>query len=115
MIPILKTLRQLFGYCFVAYVLLDTPIGVFFLIQLPLIRYKYCFNTWYIIDVLLCHLLHGTGHQRTISGWTGQHAGQYKRYYYQAVVIDKLLELLGDGKHHCKRAFINEKQKGYVQ
>lgn len=115
MIPILKALRQLFGYCLVAYLLLNTPLGVFFLLQFLFIKkYKYAFYTWYALDVLICHICHGTGIKRTISGWTGQHMHKYKRYYYQAIVIDWLLELLGDGPNHSLRTFNNEKKQGFV-
>lgn len=115
MIPILKTLRQLLGYCLIAYTLLNTPLGVFFLALFPLIgRYEYCFNIWHTIDVLICSILHGT-HKRTISGWTGQHAQKYKRYYYQAKVIDFLAELAGDGLNHCHRAYLHELKKGLVK
>lgn len=116
MIPILKAFRQLLGYCLAAYALLNTPIGVFFLVQFPLIkRYDFCFNTWYIIDVLLCHICHGTGYQRTISGWTGQHMYKHKRYYYQACVIDFLASAVGDGPNHCYRAYLREKELGYIR
>ena len=114
MAALLKSVRQLLGYLIIGYLLLNTPIGVFFLAQFPLIgRFEYCFRTWLAIDVLLCTILHGTK-RRTISGWTGQHMDKYKRYYYQALVIDGLAKLVGDGEHHCKRAFLSEKQQGLV-
>ena len=115
MIHTLLTLRQLSGYCIVAYLLLNTPLGVFFLLQFPFIfKNKYCLGTWYVIDVMICHLCHGTGWKRTISGWTGQHMLTSKRYYYQSVVIDYLLDLLGDGENHCMRTYRSERKQGLV-
>lgn len=110
MIPILKALRQLLGYLFFAYVFLDTWLGVFFIIQFPFInKNTYCFFTWYILDIFACHVFHNTGSKRTISGWTGQHMHQYKRYYYVSVVID-----FGFGENHCINEYLSEKKKGYV-
>lgn len=108
--PIIKALRQLLGYVFFAYLLLDTPLGVFFLVQFFFInKYSYCFFTWYVLDIFACHVFHGTGSKRTISGWTGQHMHTHKRYYYQSRVID-----FGFGKNHCIKTFLGEKAKGYL-
>ena len=108
--PIIKALRQLLGYVFFAYLLLDTPLGVFFLVQFFFInKYSYCFFTWYVLDIFACHVFHGTGSKRTISGWTGQHMHKYRRYYYQAKAIDLIF-----GKDHCFKTFKSEHDKGYV-
>ena len=119
-IPILKSIRTLFSYV-LAVSFIFSPfipcgeyigyvVATFFLIQLPLIRqYDYCLSTWYIIDILACHCVHATGTKRTISGWTGQHMQKYKRYYYQAKVIDLIF-----GEGHCERELIKERNKGYV-
>jgi hypothetical protein len=110
MIPILKALRQLLGYAFFAYLLLDTPLGVFFLVQFLFIKkYPYCFYTWYVLDIFACHVFHSTGSKRTISGWTGQHMHKSRRYYYQAKVID-----FGFGKDHCFNTYLSELEKGNV-
>jgi hypothetical protein len=119
-IPLLKMLKNLTGYLFVAFFLFSpfVPYGhyigyllaLFFLIQLPFIRKNdYCLSTWYVIDILACHCCHGTGDKRSISGWTGQHMKNKKRYYYQAKVID-----FAFGKNHCLREYQKEKAKGHV-
>lgn len=119
-ITILKAIRTLFSYV-IAVSFIFSPfipcgeyigyaIAAFFLIQLPLIRkYDYCLSTWYIVDILACHCVHATGAKRSISGWTGQHMHEYKRYYYQSKVIDLLF-----GEGHCEREFTRERTNGYV-
>lgn len=120
MVPIFKTVKNFIGYLFVAFFLLApfVPYGefvgyilaVFFLIQLPFIRHcDYCLSTWYLIDVLACHCIHKTGLYRSISGWTGQHMFDKKRYEYQAKVIDFIF-----GKNHCVEQYLKEKDKGYI-
>lgn len=120
-LPFLKMLRNLLGYSFVAFFVLSpfVPYGnfvgyvlaVFFLIQLPLIRkYEYCLSTWYLIDLLACNAIHKTGITRSISGWTGQHMKEIKRYHYQAIVIDFVF-----GKNHCWQEFQKEKANGDVK
>lgn len=119
-IPILKSIRTLLSYVlavsfifspFIPYgQYIGYVIAVFFLIQLPFIRKNdYCLNTWYIIDVLACHCVHRTKENRSISGWTGQHMHKFRRYYYQAKVIDLIF-----GEDHCEREFIKERDKGHV-
>lgn len=116
MIPLLKTFRQLLGYVLITYLLLKTPlVGVFFIVQLPLVfKFDYCRFCWLMLDMTICTIIHGT-YMRTISGWTGQHMDKYKRYQYQAAVIDWLLEKMGDSKNHCKRAYEYELSKKYVK
>ena len=110
MMPILKALRQLVGYAFFGYLILGTPLGVFFLVQFFFIsKYRYCFYTWYILDIFACHVFHDTGSKRTISGWTGQRMKRYRRYHYQAKAID-----FAFGKDHCIKEFERERAKGYV-
>lgn len=107
--PILKTLRTLISYLLVAFFLL-TPFGWIFLAQLPFIGVsRYCHHTWYVIDILVCHVCHNTGPKRTISGWTGQYMNSKKRYRYQSRVIDFMF-----GKGHCWQEYQHEKSKGYV-
>lgn len=109
-VPKLKALRTLLSYL-LASLFLFTPFGWPLLFQLPFIgKSKYCLDTWYLIDKLICHFCHGTGRWRTISGWTGQHMKNHKRYYVQAKLIDLLL-----GKDHCYNAFLAEKERGYVK
>ena len=74
---------------------------------------NYAFYVWYSIDVTICSIAHGTVN-RTISGWTGEHATKSKRYMYQAKLIDYFAFVFGDGWSHCERAYIWEKSKGYV-
>jgi hypothetical protein len=110
MMPVLRALRQLLGYAFFGYLLLGTPLGVFFLVQFFFIsKYPYCFSTWLVLDIFACHVFHGTGVKRTISGWTGQHMHTSRRYYYQAKVID-----FAFGKDHCFKTFKSERAKGYT-
>jgi len=120
LLPLLKMLKNLTGYIFVAFFVLSpfVPYGhyigyilaLFFLLQLPFIRkYDYCLSTWYLIDILACHCIHKTGDKRSISGWTGQHMATLPRYRYQAYLIDFAL-----GKDHCLQEYQKEKAKGHV-
>ena len=115
--PVLKSIRTLFSYVLaVSFVIspfipygqyIGYLVASFFLVQFPLIRkYEYCLSTWYIVDVLACHCVHGTGTKRSISGWTGQHMHSKKRYHYQAKVID-----FAFGEGHCWNEFLKEKAK----
>lgn len=119
-LPLLKMLKNLLGYIFVAFFLFSpfVPYGhfvgyllaVFFLIQLPFInKSNYCLSTWYLIDKLACNAIHNTGKYRTISGWTGQHMHVMPRYRYQAVLIDSVF-----GKGHCWEQYLSEKANEHV-
>ena len=106
----LRFLRNMAGYTLVA-TLLISPIGWILVCMLPLLkRSQYCFNTWLILDVLVCNLCHRTGVHRTLSGYTGQHMYTVKRYYIQAKFIDFIF-----GKNHCSNEFKEERRKGYVK
>lgn len=71
------------------------------------------FRVWYLIDVMICTVAHDTD-MRSISGWTGQHMANKKRYALQAKVIDYLAVLVGDKPNHCYRMFVWEQRKGFV-
>lgn len=109
--PLIKTIRTLATYLLVAFMLFWDYYGLFFILQFPFIRVnKYCFSTWYVIDVLVCHVAHGTGSRRSISGWTGQHMSSKKRYMWQSKLID-----LAFGKNHCQLEYVKERDRGYVK
>jgi len=112
-VPLLKTVRQLAGYLFVG-TLLNTYAGYALLLLLPFIKVnKYCYIAWLSFDVFVCTVCHGTV-GRSISGWTGQYQEQYKRYHYQARLIDWSFEKMGDKPNHCKRVFKAELAAGKV-
>jgi len=108
-IDVLKSVRTL-----LAYVITGLFVCIPFLVLLPFIGRKgYAFEVWLAIDVFICTIAHGTRY-RTISGWTGQHMLTHNRYYLQAIIIDWLLQKLGDAPNHCLRAYQHEKAKGLV-
>lgn len=53
------------------------------------------------VDVGVCVFVHGIA--RTISGLTGELATQYKRYKYQAMIIDVLAYPFERKWGHCNR------------
>jgi len=106
----LKTIRTLLSYLVIGLVFGGICSPLLFFMKgdnLP-------FRIWFIIDLLICTIAHNTD-MRTVSGWTGQHMHNKKRYYYQAKVIDWLAEVAGDGPNHCYRAFQWEVKKGRVK
>lgn len=107
---IFKTIRTLFSYLFLGVTLGGVCSPLLFFMKgnnMP-------FRIWFLLDLLICTVAHNTN-MRTVSGWTGQHMQQKKRYYYQAKVIDGLAKLFGDSPNHCARAFRWEIKKGRVK
>ena len=114
MVAYLKMLRTMVGYALVT-TLLVSPVGWFYAICGIgcFFRSSYCFKQWFALDVLACTTCHNTFY-RTISGYTGERLHK-KRYKLQGTIIDKLAEWCGDGKDHCLRAYIWERNTGRIR
>lgn len=110
LIPILKLCRTLFSY-----LILGVVFGGICAPLLPFIsKQNLPFRIWYLIDVLICTVAHNTN-MRTVSGWTGQHMQNKKRYQHQAAVIDFIARLVGDKPNHCARAYKWEQTQGLTK
>ncbi|GLX86383.1 hypothetical protein tloyanaT_26360 [Thalassotalea loyana] len=107
--PIFKVFQQLLGY-----VLIGLPMSLLMLPSLIAFnRSTHIKRSWLALDIFIATLAHGTL-RRTISGLTGERMHKQKRYYYQALVIDFLAKLVGDGPNHCYRAYLWEQRQGLV-
>jgi len=97
-------------FLLLAYLIIGILVSVLFFPSIPFIsKHKRAFKCWYLLDILICTIIHNTTMQ-SISGHTGQRINKQK-YKYTAAVIDFLAIMVGDSKNHCVRAYRYERLK----